>query len=131
MKMKLREIEEREHKNEKTNQKKHEYFMVIEKSYRELCQQVGIDPVHSAAAKRNASMDPAIKGNNTSRVESRNSPLSRNLNIRSDASLRSLKKVRPNEDLAVKGGVIIIFLIVDKYCGYSTRKINSWSCKTR
>ena len=100
MKLKLREIEEREQKAEKTNQKKHEYFMIIEQKYRELCSQYGIDPVHSAAAKRNASVDAShLKGGATTRGDGKGSPLARNIhNTRSNASLISQKKLRPNEE---------------------------------
>jgi len=135
LKLKLREIEEREQKNEKTNQKKHEYFMLIEQKYRELCQQCGIDPVHSAAAKRNASMDPTMKGNTTVRGDGRTSPLNRIPNTRSDVRLRSQKKPRPNlnEDLVNRTSVINYSddHLVSELFNLSTRMTNSQSFKTR
>ena len=130
--MKLREIEEREQKNEKTNQKKHEYFMVIEQKYRELCHQYGIDPVHSGAAKRNASMDPSSKGNFTARGDGRTSPLARNPNTRSDASLRSQKKPRPIDDNVNVTSVIlnIAYHFIECIFTRSTLKTNLESFRT-
>lgn len=93
LKQKLREVEEKEQKNERTAQKKHEYYLTLEQKYRDAVQQ-NLEPVSAGVGKRNGSMDR--KGYLSRREDVK--PDLRTFHTRSDMRLNPKSKNRQLED---------------------------------
>lgn len=89
LRQKVRDLEEREARAEKTAQKKHAYYIVVEQKYRDICQQYGIEPMNpSGTTRKNITFDLG-QGKHLTRGDV----------TRSDANVRLLpKKTRTTED---------------------------------